>query len=435
MKSWKILGLSPTRDRSAVRRAYARKLKETNPEDDPEGFRQLREAYELALATCEPMEEASPPIGVLNDEEERDPQPAGIPSFRVEDLPENGPGLMLAGEAPPPGQQHRLDQLKLELLRALYERDEKRALSSWDEIRSLPAMVVIDTRWQFEEWIVWNLHDRDLLLPPSLVRSMDALFDWTERRKNHGAEDIEIVDLWLSSLRSSELIEALKEEASGWPRKLLRDKRALAARLLVGRFRPNLLLWAASHPGVAPAMVEIWREVATFDASAFRKLDPRAVDWWRRRVAAGFPWWIRAGQRLLRYTLAVSGVIAAAFGFVVAGILVTPSVDRARWFFDIAFYTATALLVVPSSYLFVAAPVVALLRVAEAAADWLRPRADWARYFSYPAVALGKVRAALAWCGIAENQDSSKPRNRLVEIVVMVLIAVALWAAFLFSLQ
>jgi hypothetical protein len=50
MDCWTLLGLTPTADERAVLRAYARKLRETRPEDDPEGFQRLLAAREQALA-------------------------------------------------------------------------------------------------------------------------------------------------------------------------------------------------------------------------------------------------------------------------------------------------------------------------------------------------------------------------------------------------
>lgn len=45
-----ILNMEPTKNEAAIKAAYLRLLKTTNPEDDPEGFKRLREAYEEAVA-------------------------------------------------------------------------------------------------------------------------------------------------------------------------------------------------------------------------------------------------------------------------------------------------------------------------------------------------------------------------------------------------
>ena len=61
MDCWTILGLTPTGDERAVLRAYAKKLRETRPEDDPEGFQRLLAAREQALAWRERVPPPPPP--------------------------------------------------------------------------------------------------------------------------------------------------------------------------------------------------------------------------------------------------------------------------------------------------------------------------------------------------------------------------------------
>ncbi len=49
MNIWDILGCEETRDKENLKTAYRKKLKNVNPEDDPDGFMRLRNAYEEAV--------------------------------------------------------------------------------------------------------------------------------------------------------------------------------------------------------------------------------------------------------------------------------------------------------------------------------------------------------------------------------------------------
>jgi hypothetical protein len=53
MSCWTILGLPADADTRSIKRQYASLLKQTRPDEDPEGFQRLREAYEHALSIKE----------------------------------------------------------------------------------------------------------------------------------------------------------------------------------------------------------------------------------------------------------------------------------------------------------------------------------------------------------------------------------------------
>lgn len=47
---WEVLGIAPTGDRRAIRAAYSAMAKQCHPEEDPQGFKLLHEAYQEAMA-------------------------------------------------------------------------------------------------------------------------------------------------------------------------------------------------------------------------------------------------------------------------------------------------------------------------------------------------------------------------------------------------
>lgn len=69
---WAILELDPTRDVSAIKRAYAERTKVCHPEENPEGFLRLRQAYQTALAYAGSGEETEVPSPDLEGAEPED---------------------------------------------------------------------------------------------------------------------------------------------------------------------------------------------------------------------------------------------------------------------------------------------------------------------------------------------------------------------------
>lgn len=49
MNVWTVLGINQTKDKDEIKKAYRRLLSKTNPEDNPEGFMELRAAYEEGI--------------------------------------------------------------------------------------------------------------------------------------------------------------------------------------------------------------------------------------------------------------------------------------------------------------------------------------------------------------------------------------------------
>ncbi len=89
MNIWKILGVAPTTDQKSIKAAFAAKSREWHPEEYPEEYQRLRQAYKLALAYAqnENGEPAPASDNVQTDITAKDPD--RLPDFtyaEVDDL-------------------------------------------------------------------------------------------------------------------------------------------------------------------------------------------------------------------------------------------------------------------------------------------------------------------------------------------------------------
>ena len=102
---WNILDIDPTQDVSAIKRAYALKSRTCHPEEDQEGFLQLRQAYQAALDYAEGRDVPTPPAAALQNDREDEPdeapqeEPEKEPNWDLREQPDNGPNPFEGGEA------------------------------------------------------------------------------------------------------------------------------------------------------------------------------------------------------------------------------------------------------------------------------------------------------------------------------------------------
>lgn len=115
MDAWGILGIEPTSDERAIKRAYAKQLKQTRPEDDAEGFQALRGAYDRALAEARYIDDSV--------------YESGDTTGAAETSPDSGPGPMAIPE--PSG--------TVEAREALMDTAREEATKVWQEFTQAPG--------------------------------------------------------------------------------------------------------------------------------------------------------------------------------------------------------------------------------------------------------------------------------------------------------
>jgi hypothetical protein len=129
---WDVLAIAPTDDPKAIRRAYAARLRQIDPDRDRETFAQLRQALEWALTYARQPARRLPPQPERVDEPEptNDAQP--LVAVEVAQAPQGGHELQLFPAEPPrvPGvSRERTHEraLLIDLEAALQRRDARAA--------------------------------------------------------------------------------------------------------------------------------------------------------------------------------------------------------------------------------------------------------------------------------------------------------------------
>lgn len=159
MTDWSRLGIAPTTDAATIKKAYHTLLAETNPEDSPEAFMALRQAYESAMEYARNGGRHG-----AADTEDLPPDQTENPSFQAlygDLLPESHPA-------------HRWTKKLQALYLDFFSRIRP---ESWEELFSDPICRRIDTVSDAEDALLRMLMEW-WFLPDSVIRVMNGVFDF-----------------------------------------------------------------------------------------------------------------------------------------------------------------------------------------------------------------------------------------------------------------
>ncbi|MEG3181525.1 J domain-containing protein [Sphingomonas sp. LT1P40] len=265
---WDVLGVPRGSDRAVIRRAYAKQLKVTNPEDDPEGFMTLRQAYESALNWVDYDD-------YDYDEGDGDETSGAFAGGDAVQRTEWAERSAEPAEPDPFAETRAADQADLRRrtaaleagLRGPWHGDAAALAARLDAILGAPALIEIDTRDSIEYWLSNLLADTVPRSDAILIQAVET-FGW-EDEGNHPPAVWRI----LSRIDEWRMIESLNNSnhdlSAGW-RTLTRGKEPDWQRRI-----------GALRPGVAAQVQQLFDLAGYQVPGIVHSFEPHAAAWWR----------------------------------------------------------------------------------------------------------------------------------------------------------
>lgn len=290
--SFAHLGIPGDADARAVKRAYATKLKTTRPEDDPEGFQRLHEAYQAALDWLRSRETCTDIDADLNAFAEDAPSgavtltlsqetlfehlgaqseaPFDMPAFAAEEALDAAAdrygdrSAIASSDAMPSETSTQFDpDALIDDCIASAMRSHEGDLLDW--LNAQPALWSLAHKTQIAPWLLQRLHERR---PPIEARRFDTLAEFFGLLDLHSGYDAYTIQRLRHRLQLTWEIQTWQiralAERTGLDGGSMAANMRLTGRVLRQLSRPlqwQQALWAGLMPGYPSAVRSVLRRL------------------------------------------------------------------------------------------------------------------------------------------------------------------------------
>ncbi|MFK0378984.1 hypothetical protein [Pandoraea sp. NPDC090278] len=350
---WQALQIEQTTDVALIRRAYAARLKQVRPEDDPEGFQRLRGGYEAALEWARSQAREAPVVEAVDAVEavDRVTQPDSAASSLADTASPASPresADAVSDEPAEPGTEaspaidivqqafvafdgwlrslpEEVWQYDRKTIGQLAQGNDSRVVDSFAEVRATPAFVQLEFAEAFEYHAMrFAAHQGSA---PAIRMALADLYGWAEdyRSASRFGQDLANEALWRTTVDNmfAKFVHSRRHSS--------------AAGLLLDGKRP-LPTWRIMDNG---ALADMRKTLISLDgelrAMRDQAFEPELLDAWRAAVQRP-----RVTQAWIAYIAAFAIVITTLFGVRIA---TTPDSELLAYMRSLSDGMAVALIV------------------------------------------------------------------------------------------
>jgi hypothetical protein len=300
VNAWLELGIEPTPDLRAIKRAYAARLKQVDPERDIEGFQRLRAAYEAVRSSAKRTVQPSPSA------------PTSIPASVARDLQIT---VSATDDKPVPLSPLAVGADLATRFIATADAPAEVINARLRQLLQSPLLHSLMVREHFEQQLLHQmLAAAELPLPLSEICVL--VLEWNDRRHPLWRDRLPALVGRLAAIKSQQRARDTRRRLAdirGGSQGTPEDRIALLA--LLGPVRPLYYRWLAMFAGNRQAIVRRLEELTRLGPQVLaQETQAEAVAWWRKyltRPQLRRPHWLMLLAAALLVAVFTSALLAS----------------------------------------------------------------------------------------------------------------------------